>query len=157
MSRYVWMSVICLTFGLASHGGKADSQQSAVEFMEEYLSTFDSGYAQDITDLYNDPFYMVAPNGDIQIFESEKGIRKAIKSWKFYMKKGGVARSQYGELNVQALSEDTAIASALVERINEEEELLTSTGATYNLRREAGSWKIFVIQLHGAGSIIRFK
>ena len=35
MSRYVWMSVICLTFVLASHGGKADSQQSAVEFMEE--------------------------------------------------------------------------------------------------------------------------
>ena len=36
------------------------------------------------------------------------------------MKKGGVARSQYGELNVQALSEDTAIARALVARISDE-------------------------------------
>ena len=155
--RYLFVLVLPMLLGLAPQSAKADSHGDATAFMEEYLSTFDTGHAGDVMALYNDPFFMIAPSGDVRAFETKKGIRKAIRGWKFYMKKGGVVSSRYGELNVRALSDDTAIASAVVERLDEVGKLLTKIGATYNLRRESGKWKIFIIQLHDVDTILRFK
>lgn len=142
---------------LAPHTVNAEPDSEVITFMNYYLETFDTGHAGDITELYNDPFFMIAPNGDVRTFETEKGIRREIKQWKFYMKKEGVVDSRYLELNVKALSSDVAIASAVVDRFDDDGNVLAHTGATYSLLRREGAWKVFSIQIHDPDKILRFQ
>jgi len=135
----------------------ADSRSDAEAFMSQYLQTFDTGHAREITTLYNDPFYMLSPSGEIKVFEGERKIRKSIRDWKFYMRKDGVASSRYVRLNVRALSSDTALASAEVERADEHGKVRANTGATYTLIRSNGQWKIYLIHLHSREQVLNFK
>jgi ketosteroid isomerase-like protein len=135
----------------------ADGDSEVESFMHHYLNTFDTGHIWEITPLYSDPFYMLAPSGGIKSFEGARGIKKSIKDWKFYMKKAGVATSRYIQLNVKALSEDTALASTEVERADEHGKVRANTGATYTLVRVDGQWKIYLIHLHSRETVFNFQ
>ena len=68
-------SVACIGFllTLASvQSAQADSHSDPESFMNHYLQTFDTGHIWEITPLYNDPFYMMAPSCEVKIFEGEK-------------------------------------------------------------------------------------
>ena len=135
----------------------ADSHLEAETFMNDYLDTFDTGHIWQITPLYNDPFFMMAPSGEVKVFDGTKKIKKSIKDWKFWMKKSGVATSRYVQLNVWALSPDPALASAEVERADEHGEIRANTGATYTLIRVDGQWKIYLIHLHLPDRVFNFQ
>lgn len=153
-------SVACVGFllTLASvQSVQADSHSDPESFMNHYLQTFDTGHIWEITPLYNDPFYMMAPSGEVKIFEGEKKIRKSIKDWKFHMRKAGVATSRYVQLSARALSADTALASAEVERADENGKVRANTGATYTLIRVDDQWKIYLIHLHSRDRVFNFQ
>jgi hypothetical protein len=145
-------------FALAgSQPVQADSHSDPESFMKHYLHKFDTGHVWEITPLYNDPFYMLAPSGGIKVFEGKKKIRKSIKDWKFYMRKAGVETSRYVQLNIRELSSDTALASAEVERMDEHGTVRANTGATYTLIRVDGQWKIYLIHLHPRERVFDFQ
>ena len=73
------------------------------------------------------------------------------------MKKAGVAASRYIQLNVKALSADTALASTEVERADEHGKVRANTGATYTLVRVDGQWKIYLIHLHSRETVFNFQ
>ena len=61
----------------------ADGDSEVESFMHHYLNTFDTGHIWEITPLYSDPFYMLAPSGGIKIFEGARGIKKSIRTGNF--------------------------------------------------------------------------
>ncbi|MEM7254835.1 MAG: DUF4440 domain-containing protein [Pseudomonadota bacterium] len=148
---------LCLVF--ASPGGQAsqDSTEEAVRaFMNTYLETFDSGHANQITAQYTAPMMMLAPNGDVRTYETQKNIRRTVKKWKRYLNHNGYDRSEWVSLNVRALSDDTAVASTVFDRYDTSGNVFQRGAATYTLRREDDQWKIWLIHIHNPDRVLAF-
>ena len=135
----------------------ADTEQEVREFMNQYLDTFDNGYGREIIAHYDAPLMMLAPNGDLRTFKTEKDIRMTVKKWKMHMIRAGISRTEWVELNIKALSENTALASTVFDRYSTSGAVFQHAGATYSLRKTDGKWKIFLIQIHDPAAVIAFR
>lgn len=134
--------------------GAARAGSDVESFMRAYLGDFDNGHARDIAAHYNTPLYMLAPNGDLRVYETPKDIRLTVKKWKRYMIKGGFDHSEWVKLNVKAVTEGTALASTAFNRVDSRGQVFQRGGATYTLRKQDGEWKIFLIHIHGPDDVL---
>jgi ketosteroid isomerase-like protein len=132
---------------------QADTTEEVTEFMKDYLHTFDTGHADEIKAFYDAPLFMMGPNGDLRTYEGDK-MRRTVKRWRFYLRHYGFERSEWHVLNVNALAEGSAVVSTVVDRYNPKGERFHRSGATYTLRKQDGTWKIFLIQIHEPEMVI---
>ncbi|MCH9671644.1 MAG: hypothetical protein K0U93_09370 [Gammaproteobacteria bacterium] len=145
--------MLAVSSGLVSAGTDDDVRA----FMEGYLTTFDRGYAKDVSIHYAAPLMMLAPNGDVRTYDTPKKVRRTVKKWKRYLFHNGFERSAWVDLNVRALSDRTAIASTVFERFNTKGEMFQRGAATYTLRKEEDQWKIWLIHVHEPDKAFAFK
>ncbi len=134
---------------------RADADDPDVTaFMRNYLETFDHGHAREIVSHYDAPLFMLAPNGDLRTYETPRDIRLTIKKWKRYMLHSGFENSRWVALNVNRLTDGTAIASTAFERLNSRGQVYQQAGATYTLRKRDGKWVIMLIHIHGPEAVL---
>lgn len=143
-----------ISFAAAPVSAATDDDVRA--FMDGYLKTFDTGHAAEIVSLYDAPLYMLAPNGDIRIYETSKDIRLTVKKWKKSMIGGGFDHTEWGVVNVRSLSDSTAIASTTFDRYSSKGKVYQRGGATYSLRKQDGAWKVFMIHIHTPENVLSF-
>ena len=141
------VAAAALSLMVLTASAHADTAEEVTEFMNSYLQTFDTGHANEIKAFYDAPLFMMGPNGDLRSYEGDK-MRRTVKRWRFYLKHYGFERSEWHVLNVNALAEGSAVVSTVVDRFNPEGERFHRSGATYTLRKQEGTWKIFLIQIH---------
>ena len=126
------------------------------QFMESYLSSFDTGYSRDVANYYAESMLMLAPNGDLRSFDTPKVIHRTVKKWKRYLFHHGFKSSRWVDLNVRALSDNTALVSTVFERLNSRGEVFQRGAATYTLRRREDDWKIWLIHIHDPNRVFSF-
>ena len=97
---------------------------------------------------------MLAPNGDLRAYDTPKDIRLTIKKWKRYMIHSGFEDSRWVALNVNRLTDGTAIASTAFERVNSRGQVYQRGGATYTLRKKDGKWVITLIHIHDPEAVL---
>jgi len=147
------VAAAALSLMVLTASAHADTAEEVTEFMNSYLQTFDTGHANEIKAFYDAPLFMMGPNGDLRSYEGDK-MRRTVKRWRFYLKHYGFERSEWHVLNVNALAEGSAVVSTVVDRFNPEGERFHRSGATYTLRKQEGTWKIFLIQIHEPEMVI---
>ena len=147
------VAAAALSLMVLTASAHADTAEEVTEFMNSYLQTFDTGHANEIKAFYDAPLFMMGPNGDLSSYEGDK-MRRTVKRWRFYLKHYGFERSEWHVLNVNALAEGSAVVSTVVDRFNPEGERFNRSGATYTLRKQEGTWKIFLIQIHEPEMVI---
>ncbi len=69
----------------------------------------------------------------------------------------GFARSAMVECSVKLLSETTALAGTLWRRLNGEGDEIESLAATYAFLKDNGAWKITVLIVHPAETVLRIE
>ncbi len=69
----------------------------------------------------------------------------------------GYARSSMVECSVKLLSETTALAGTLWRRLNGEGDEIESLAATYAFLKDNGAWKITVLIVHPAETVLRME
>ena len=146
------IAAACVVLALPAQGAPGDPEIDS--FMRAYLDTFDHGHARDIVAHYDAPLFMLAPNGDLRAYDTPKDIRLTIKKWKRYMIHGGFEDSRWVALNVNRLTDGTALASTAFERVNSRGQVYQRGGATYTLRKKDGKWVIMLIHIHEPEAVL---
>ncbi len=149
---YAAAAAACVMLALPAQGAPGDPEIDS--FMRNYLDTFDHGHARDIVAHYDAPLFMLAPNGDLRAYDTPKDIRLTIKKWKRYMIHSGFEDSRWVALNVNRLTDGTAIASTAFERVNSRGQVYQRGGATYTLRKKDGKWVITLIHIHDPEAVL---
>ena len=136
---------------------RADASDEIKEFMTTYRDAFDTGHNREIAAFYDAPFYMLAPNGDLRSYDTQKDVRQTVKKWRRYLAHYGFERTEWVTLNVKALSDGTGLVSSVLDRFNSKGERFHRGGATYTVHKRDGAWKIFLIHIHDPEAAIAFE
>ncbi len=152
LASFAAVAAACVMLALPAQGAPGDPEIDS--FMRNYLDTFDHGHARDIVAHYDAPLFMLAPNGDLRAYDTPKDIRLTIKKWKRYMIHSGFEDSRWVALNVNRLTDGTAIASTAFERVNSRGQVYQRGGATYTLRKKDGKWVITLIHIHDPEAVL---
>ncbi len=127
---------------------QADTRDDVLAFMNHYLDSFDNKSSRYIASLHHAPLYLLAPHGVVTEFETSEKIRRTVRRWKRTLNHRGYDHTEWVSVNVQPMSDDTALVSTVFNRVKGTGELLHQGAATYTLLRQDGEWKIFLMHVH---------
>lgn len=145
--RIVWLLGLAVAlFGVAT--AQADTEEDVLAFMDHYLDSFDNQPSRFTASLHHAPMYLLAPHGVLTEFETSEKIRRTLRRWRRHLNYNGYDHTEWVSVNVQPMSDDTAIVSTVFNRIKNTGELLFKGAATYTLLRRDGAWKIFLMHVH---------
>ena len=145
--RMTWLlALAAFLFGAAT--AQADTKDDVLAFMSHYLDSFDNQNSRYIASLHHAPLYLLAPHGELTEFETFEKVRRTIRRWKRTLNHNGYDHTEWASVNVQPMSDDTAIVSTVFNRIKNTGELLHQGAATYTLLRQDGEWKILLMHVH---------
>ena len=145
--RIVWLLALAAAF-FAAATAQADTKDDVLAFMNHYLDSFDNQPSRYTASLHHAPMYLLAPHGVLTAFETSENIRRTLRRWRRHLNYNGYDHTEWVSVNVQPMSDDTAIVSTVFNRIKNTGELLFKGAATYTLLRQDGEWKIFLIHVH---------
>ena len=127
---------------------QSDTREDVLAFMDHYLDSFDNENSRYTASLHHAPMYLLAPHGALTEFETTDKIRRTVRRWRRSLNFNGYDHTEWVSVNVQPMSDDTAIASTVFKRIKDNGDLLFEGAATYTLLRQDGEWKIFLMHVH---------
>ena len=127
---------------------QSDTREDVLAFMDHYLDSFDNENSRYTASLHHAPMYLLAPHGALTEFETTDKIRRTVRRWRRSLNFNGYDHTEWVSVNVQPMSDDTAIASTVFKRIKDNGDLLFEGAATYTLVRQDGEWKIFLMHVH---------
>lgn len=133
---------------LSAVAAQADTRDDVLAFMNHYLDSFDNQSSRYIASLHHAPLYLLAPHGVLTEFETSEKVRRAVRRWKRTLNYNGYDHTEWVSVNVQPMSDDTALVSTVFKRIKNTGELLFQGAATYTLLRQDDAWKIFLMHVH---------
>ena len=145
--RMTWLLALAAVF-LGAATAQADTKDDVLVFMNHYLDSFDNQNSRYTASLHHAPFYLLAPHGVLTAFETSEKIRRTVRRWRRNLNYNGYDHTEWVSVNVQPMSDDTAIVSTVFNRIKNTGELLFQGAATYTLLRQDGEWKIFLMHVH---------
>ena len=145
--RMTWLLVLAAAL-LGAIAAQADTRDDVLAFMNHYLDSFDNQSSRYIASLHHAPLYLLAPHGILTEFETSEKIRRTVRRWKRTLNHSGYDHTEWVSVNVQPMSDDTALVSTVFNRIKSTGELLFQGAATYTLLRQDGEWKIFLMHVH---------
>ena len=145
--RTAWLLAMAAILLLAA-SAQADTREDVLAFMDRYLDSFDNQPSRVTAALHHAPMYLLAPHGVLTEFETPNKIRRTIRSWRRNLNFNGYDHTEWESVNVQPMSDDTAIVSTVFRRIKDNGDLLFHGAATYTLLRQEGEWKIFLMHVH---------
>ena len=153
------VAALMLGVGLAASAGASNREVTEAEiraFMESYLETFNRGYSRQVVGHYDAPLFMMAPNGDVRSYDTERSIRMTVRDWKRQLIRSGFDHSEWEVLNVRSLGDGAGLASAVFKRLTGSGDVIQRGAATYTVHKKDGDWKIFLIQIHDPDDVIEF-
>jgi ketosteroid isomerase-like protein len=118
-----------------------------------YFEAFQRLDPEAILPYYHTPFMVLAPSG-VMAVAGQAEARGLFGEMMKGLGERGYARSEWTSLGVHPLSESTAMVSAGVVRYKADESVLERFGATYTLRRTDAGWKIVVLAIHDADTVL---
>ena len=145
--RIVWLLALAAAF-FAAATAQADTKDDVLAFMNHYLDSFDNQNSRSTASLHHAPFFLLAPHGVLTAFETPEKIRRILRRWRRTLNFNGYDHTEWESVNVQPMSDDTAIVGTVFNRIKNTGELLFRGAATYTLLRQDGEWKIFLMHVH---------
>ena len=145
--RIVWLLALAAAF-FAAVTAQAETKDDVLAFMNHYLDSFDNQNSRYTASLHHAPFYLLAPHGVLTGFETTDKVRRTVRRWRRNLNYNGYDHTEWVSVNVQPMSDDTAIVSTVFDRIKNTGELLFKGAATYTLLRRDGEWKIFLMHVH---------
>ena len=147
VNRGAWLLALAGLFLLAA-ASQADTKDDVLAFMDHYLDSFDNQNSRYTASLHHAPFYLLAPHGVLTGFETPDKIRRTMRRWRRTLNYNGYDHTEWVSVNVQSMSDDTAIVSTVFNRIKGTGDLLFRGAATYTVLRQDGAWKIFLVHVH---------
>lgn len=129
-----------------------DETQKIEETIAEYNKTFAKLKPGILGLFYHYPSILITP-------ETAVTITNGLKLWIVFtkivadLKKQNYGRSETGPLKVKLLSDNLAVVSAVATRYTKDNELLTSFGFTYTMRKVDEHWKIIVGTIHDVDAV----
>ena len=145
--RITWLLAMAGILLLAATA-QSDTREDVLAFMNHYLDSFDNNPSRYTASLHHAPMYLLAPHGVLTEFETSDKIRRTVRRWRRSLNFRGYDHTEWESVNVQPMSDDTAIVSTVFKRIKGTGELLFQGAATYTLLRQDGEWKIFLMHVH---------
>lgn len=153
--RTAWLTAIAAILLLATTA-QSDTREDIRAFMDHYLDSFDNQPSRITAALHHAPMYLLAPHGVLTEFETSNNIRRTIRRWRRNLNFNGYDHTEWEAVNVQPMSDDTAIVSTVFRRIKNNGDLLFQGAATYTLLRRDGEWKIFLMHVHDPDRALGF-
>ena len=150
-----WLLALAGVFLLAA-ASQADTKDDVLAFMDHYLDSFDNQNSRYTASLHHAPLYLLAPHGEITEFKTLENVRRTIRKWRRTLNYSGYDHTEWVSVNVQPMSDDTAIVSTVFNRIKGTGDLLFQGAATYTLLRQDGAWKIYLMHVHGPEQALGF-
>ena len=145
--RITWLLALAAVL-LGAATAQADTKADVLVFMNHYLDSFDNENSRYTASLHHAPFYLLAPHGVLTEFETTDKVRRTVRRWRRTLNYNGYDHTEWVSVHVQPMSDDTAIASTVFNRIKNTGELLFQGAATYTLLRQEGAWKILLMHVH---------
>jgi hypothetical protein len=120
-----------------------DQTKKVEETISEYNEAFAKLQPSILGPFYHYPSILITP-------ETAVTINNGFKLWIVFtkivadLKKQNYGRSETGPLKIKLLSNNLAVVSAVATRYTKDNQLLTSFGFTYTMRKVDERWKIIV-------------
>jgi Domain of unknown function (DUF4440) len=113
----------------------------------EYFEAFQTLNPATVLPYFHLPFTIVTPRSVTGVASVTEG-RALLATMMHGLKASGYESSEWSNLWVKALREDTALLSVRVVRFKADDEVLEQFGATYLFRLSDGAWRIRVLVIH---------
>ena len=113
----------------------------------DYFEAFQTLNAAAVLPYFHFPFTIVTPVSVTAVASVTEG-RALLATMMHGLKASGYESSEWSNLLVKPLSEDTALLSVRVIRFKTDGEELEQFGATYLFRRSDDAWRIAVLIIH---------
>jgi|688.fasta_scaffold588461_2 hypothetical protein len=129
-----------------------DQTKKVEETISEYNEAFAKLQPSILGPFYHYPSILITP-------ETAVTINNGFKLWIVFtkivadLKKQNYGRSETGPLKIKLLSNNLAVVSAVATRYTKDNQLLTSFGFTYTMRKVDERWKIIVGTIHDVDSV----
>jgi hypothetical protein len=133
--------------------GDSADLEAVIEALNAYSDAFGRGSLDDVAGYCRAPMTLVAPEGT-RLLASEEDIRAAYDATLRELRARGYSHTVWAELNVRLLSDATALASGIPVRFLADGRELERVAATYLLHNTAGAWRIMVVVLHDAATVL---
>jgi hypothetical protein len=124
-----------------------DQLEQVRKTIEEYNKAFSKLKPSILFAFYHYPSILITQ-------ETAVSINNKLKLWIVFtkivadLKKQNYGKSQTSPLNIKLLSDNLAVVSAVATRYTKDNQLLTSFGFTYTMRKVEDHWKIIVGTIH---------
>ena len=113
----------------------------------EYFEAFQTLNVAAVLPYFHFPFTIITPVSVTAVASVTEG-RALLATMMHGLKASGYESSEWSNLLVKPLSDDTALLSARVVRFKADGEELQQFGATYLFRLADGAWRIAVLVMH---------
>ena len=113
----------------------------------EYFDAFQTLNVAAVLSYFHFPFTIITPVSVTAVASVTEG-RAVLATMMHGLKASGYESSEWSNLLVKPLSEDTALLSARVVRFKADGEVLEQFGATYLFRLADDAWRIAVLVIH---------
>ncbi|GBF79474.1 DUF6841 family protein [Aphanothece sacrum] len=129
-----------------------DQVEQVRKTIEEYNEAFAKLKPSILFPFYHYPSILITQ-------ETAVSINNKLKLWIVFtkivgdLKKQNYGKSQTSPLNIKLLSDNLAVVSAVATRYTKDNQLLTSFGFTYTMRKVEDRWKIIVGTIHDVDAV----
>ena len=130
--------------------------QDVVQAYAEYFRAFQTLEPKTVVPYYHVPCMFISPRG-VFVTSSEADAASMLAEMMGGLRARGYARSEWSDLRAQRLSRDTALVATGVTRFAAGGQELERFGATYLLRQTDAGWKIVVLTVHDADTVLALR
>jgi ketosteroid isomerase-like protein len=149
-------TAICLHGSLVSaQDVDQESEKAAVDLAyRAYGEAFSRGDLPTVVQHCNVPFVVIFPQ-EVRVLPTAADLEKFYAAARQDLKERGYSHSELLEVHIKLLGPTVALVSSLFTRYKTDGSELATLGATYLLRKTDDVWKIVVITVHPAKSVVR--
>ncbi len=145
--------VLACTLGHFAFASPSDDEAGAKRMLDEYFAAYPSLDAHRVAQYFDQPHTLVTAEKS-QVMANRAEVEAALNAFFPQLKARGYGHSEAAASQVRSLDDGLVFASVRVIRYKTDGSVLQTLGATYLLRRAAEGWRIAVITIHPASTVI---
>lgn len=131
----------------------ADERDAIGRAYASYFEAFQTLDPEAVLPYYHTPFLALTPAG-VQVANDVAHARVMFAGMMKGLRERGYARSGWARLGVGQLSADTGMVSCEVTRYRADGTVLEGFGATYAFRKTEAGWRIVMLTIHDADTVL---
>lgn len=160
----LFLTLLCTPLLFTQDAFAGQSNQSAREFMQDYLDGYEKYLKADdtanvawVTKHFSEPLVMMPPSGPMPM-ATHKDFAPNIKYFlDEALKKKGVVKLTWAKLQIAILSDTQALASGLVDALDENGKTVEQRASIYLLTKSKKGWSVSVNLPHSPDTVPTIK